>query len=129
MDKFKQRNLLPWRMAKRRLPLILLALLLPILSTTSVLASFRAPDPPTGPEPAPHRSVYVPLVQSIENTDVGLENAVAKQQNPTRTPRPTSTPVPIPPPTDYAMNNMMIVFGMVAVIVVIIGVWINREKP
>ena len=49
-------------------------------------------------------------------------------QKPTRTPRPTSTPVPIPPPQDPGKMNTMIFFGVVAVIVVIVGVWINREK-
>jgi hypothetical protein len=54
------------------------------------------------------------------------ENLAAK---PTRTPRPTSTPVPIPPPAEPLSLNLMILFGALAVLVVFIGVWINRKKP
>jgi hypothetical protein len=48
--------------------------------------------------------------------------------NPTRTPKPTSTPIATPPPADPGTINMMIIFGVIAVIVIIIGVWINRQR-
>jgi hypothetical protein len=48
--------------------------------------------------------------------------------DPTRTPKPTSTPIATPPPADPETINMMIIFGVIAVIVIIIGVWINRQR-
>lgn len=47
---------------------------------------------------------------------------------PTRTPRPTATPPVIPPSADPSRSNMMIVFGVLAVCVVLVGVWINRDR-
>lgn len=47
---------------------------------------------------------------------------------PTRTPRPTATPPTIPPPSDIEKNNLMIGFGLLIVIVICIGVWINRDR-
>jgi hypothetical protein len=47
---------------------------------------------------------------------------------PTRTPKPTATPVPTPPPSDPGKIRLMIGFGILAVIVIIFGVWINRQR-
>jgi hypothetical protein len=46
----------------------------------------------------------------------------------TRTPRPTATPVTVPPPTDPNRVMMMVAFGFLTVIVVLVGVWINRKN-
>lgn len=51
-----------------------------------------------------------------------------KQAEPTRTPRPTITPPAIPPPQNEAQSNIMILFMALAVLVVIIGLWLNRER-
>ena len=51
-----------------------------------------------------------------------------KNAAPTRTPRPTTTPVPIPPPANPNATSLMILFGLIAVIVVIVGVWLNRSE-
>lgn len=51
-----------------------------------------------------------------------------KSGPPTRTPRPTATPVTIPPPTDPNRVTMMVAFGFLTVIVVLVGVWINRKN-
>jgi hypothetical protein len=50
-----------------------------------------------------------------------------KNSPPTRTPRPTTTPVPIPPAADPNATSLMILFGLIAVIVVVVGVWLNRS--
>jgi hypothetical protein len=65
------------------------------------------------------------------NAQLSPEDNPAELQGakPTRTPRPTSTPVPIPPPAEPLSLNLMILFGLLAVIIVLIGVWINRKKP
>jgi hypothetical protein len=54
-------------------------------------------------------------------TETGDSNS-----KPTRTPRPTGTPVPIPPPSDPNTNSMLIGFGIIAVLVVLFGVWMYR---
>jgi hypothetical protein len=46
---------------------------------------------------------------------------------PTKTPRPTSTPVFVPPPSDPDYLRLMIALGGIMVIVLLVGVWINRE--
>jgi hypothetical protein len=64
------------------------------------------------------------------NAQFSPENNPSELQaaKPTRTPRPTSTPVPIPPPAEPFSLNLMIFFGVLAVTVVLVGVWINRKK-
>jgi len=55
--------------------------------------------------------------------------SIAKvQSEPTKTPRPTITPPTIPPPQNEAQTNMMILFMALAVMVVILGLWLNRER-
>ncbi len=52
---------------------------------------------------------------------------VPQGKPPTRTPRPTGTPVPTPPPSDPGTTNLMVFFGVLSVVVVIVGVWLNRQ--
>jgi hypothetical protein len=47
---------------------------------------------------------------------------------PTRTPRPTQTPADVRPPTDPSVLHLMIFFAGIAVLVVILGIWINRSN-
>jgi hypothetical protein len=53
--------------------------------------------------------------------------APPNQGKPTRVPRPTPTPRPIPPPSNPSDANLMIAFGVLVVIVILVGVWINRR--
>jgi hypothetical protein len=53
---------------------------------------------------------------------------IANMQAATPTPKPTGTPIPTPPPANPTENNMMIFFVVIAVLVVIVGVWINRQR-
>jgi cyanophycinase-like exopeptidase len=48
-------------------------------------------------------------------------------EKPTKTPRPTSTPPIIPPPSNPEIDQWMIAFGVVIVIVIIFGVLISRQ--
>jgi hypothetical protein len=66
-----------------------------------------------------------PVLISLQTTNTSPK---ALRANPTRTPRPTQIPPEIPPPTDRRLMHSMILFGVVAVIVVIFGVWINRDR-
>ena len=65
------------------------------------------------------------------STHIQLEESVTPTKSsikPTRTPRPTITPPAIPPPQDVSQTNLMIVFVILAVVIVVIGIWINRER-
>jgi len=50
------------------------------------------------------------------------------QRRPTRTPGPTSTPLTIPPPQDPGTTQMMLAFGLLVVLVILFGVWLNRSR-
>jgi hypothetical protein len=41
--------------------------------------------------------------------------------------RPTPIPLVIPPPADPGQTRLIILGGVIAVVVVIVGVWINRR--
>lgn len=56
--------------------------------------------------------------QSVNDADEDVE--------PTDTPRPTKAPPPIPPQQDLTQTNLMIFFVILSVVVIIVGVWINR---
>ena len=47
---------------------------------------------------------------------------------PTRTPKPTSTPIPTPPPYDPGRTNLMIGFSLLVVMVILMGLWVNRQR-
>lgn len=51
-----------------------------------------------------------------------------RKHKPSRTPRPTATPIPIPPPTDPANLNFIILLGILIVGIVVAGVLINRRQ-
>ncbi len=46
---------------------------------------------------------------------------------PTATIKPTHTPPPIPPPPDPARMNFMIVITIFMVVIILFGIWLNRE--
>jgi len=78
-----------------------------------------------------------PMLLSLPSTEnqqptstpiLATESPEDSQEKPTRTPKPTATPPTIPPPQNFSQTNLMILFVVLAVIVVIIGVWLNRER-
>ncbi|MCI0520729.1 MAG: hypothetical protein L0Z70_10815 [Chloroflexi bacterium] len=48
--------------------------------------------------------------------------------DPTRTPRPTPTPLLVPPPSDPDTTHLMVIFGVIAVTVVLFGIFLNRRR-
>jgi cyanophycinase len=50
------------------------------------------------------------------------------QVNSTKSPRISPTPMDIPPSTDPRLLHSMIMFGIVTVLVVLLGVWMNRGR-
>lgn len=82
--------------------------------------------PVEGPElpPVKPTSTLIPTLTAVVNPPTETPEPL----DPTRTPKPTSTPIATPPPADPETINMMIIFGVIAVIVIIIGVWINRQR-
>jgi len=58
------------------------------------------------------------ITQIVNDADEDVE--------PTDTPRPTKAPPPIPPQQDLTQTNLMILFVILSVVVIIVGVWINR---
>jgi hypothetical protein len=75
-----------------------------------------------------HIALKKVFIQVPEATITPTSAPPAKKNSPpTRTPRPTSTPVPIPPAADPNATSLMILFGLITVIVVIVGVWLNRS--
>jgi hypothetical protein len=76
-----------------------------------VLVQAATPSPSASPSPAP--------LPTETQTPHG---------KPTRTPRPTSTPPTIPPPQDPGATRMMVGFGVLIVIVILFGLWLNRKN-
>jgi hypothetical protein len=61
-------------------------------------------------------------------TPTSTQPAEKKNLSPTRTPRPTSTPMVIPPSANPSTTTLMILVSLIAVIVVVVGVWLNRPE-
>ena len=57
-----------------------------------------------------------------------ITNTPTQSPIPTKKVKPTSTPIVIPPPSDPITRNMMVMFGVLIVLVIVIGIWINRHR-
>lgn len=114
------------------LPIIALAL----MAVKPFEQLFPAPDSFIGIRVAsrsqnlPQDGIYLDELGSASlQTDLHRDSLfMAGRQAATPTPKPTGTPIPTPPPANPAENNMMIFFVVIAVLVVIVGVWINRQR-
>jgi len=65
-----------------------------------------------------------------QNYSDELEDPIqsVKAKKPTKTPKPTPPPLIIPPPADQKSSNIIIFLGILTVIIITVGVWINRKK-
>jgi hypothetical protein len=100
-----------------------------IVNSLILSANRTAPLITTGASFASKYSWNQPGDQISEGTPTPTLTQQPEKKNvaPTRTPRPTTTPVPIPPAANPNATSLMILFGLIAVIVVIVGVWLNRS--
>jgi cyanophycinase len=86
------------------------------------------PDLSTTPNTPTFTQTASTLTPGLLSASTPTPSQTTPEKPPTRTPRPTATPPDIPPPADPAKANLMIAFSILAVIVVLIGVWINRQR-
>ena len=92
----------------------------PVLAATPVLPTATFTTSPTlSPTPTQIPSYTPTPIPPTKTT----QNKMA-----TPTLRPTPTPLAVPPPTDPNLLTAMIVVGVFSVIIVFIGVWINRRQ-
>lgn len=71
-----------------------------------------------------------PKATAIGDSSIQSVAAEKKQKNnqPTKTPKPTGTPPVIPPPADPGASNLLIGMALVAVIIILFGFWLNRQR-
>lgn len=115
---------------KKFSPFLSVAILFALLTmlNTSVRAADSFRQPATGTPPV----TSIVLTQSPTTTAPPADSGVNEVDEPsgprpTRTPRPTGTPIPVPPPSDPDTNSMLIGLGIIAALVVLFGVWVNRS--
>jgi hypothetical protein len=80
-------------------------------------ATNASPTTPPSMDQNPTLTVVSPTEKPIKTPHV----------TPTRTPRPTAPPPAIPPPTDRRLLDSMILFGVIASLTIIFGLWTNRQ--
>lgn len=68
------------------------------------------------------------ISQIYQSTPQPTHTPIAIAARITHTPKPTSTPLAIPPPSDPRMGNFMILFGVLIVLVILSGAWLNRRR-
>jgi hypothetical protein len=83
------------------------------LATPVLITPSATPQPTLTPRPT-----STPTVTSTPT----------ESPTPTKRVKPTSTPIIIPPPSDPVTRNMMLVFGVSIVLVVVLGILINRSR-
>jgi cyanophycinase len=71
--------------------------------------------------PQPTRTPLPTVTPSVTSTPT-------ESPTPTKRVKPTSTPIFIPPPSDPATRNIMVLLGLSIVIVIVIGILINRSR-
>jgi len=80
------------------------------------------------PTPVLLTATATPLPTATSTSTPTLTPTATRTHRPTRTPRPTATPRDIPPPSDPDLNQWMVAFGVLVVIVIVFGMLINRQR-
>lgn len=94
---------------------------------SSQLASMNL-APVEAPTPVLITATPTPL-PTATSTPTPTSTAIpTRTHRPTRTPRPTATPLAIPPPSDPNLNQWLIAFGTLIIIIVLFGLLLNRRK-
>jgi len=107
--------------------LLILSILLLISSTSSIIPNSEASEISTQKQLSVE-SISIRKLQDSQSNNKSLQIVQNLADKPTRTPKPSPTPPTIPPSQNIGQTNLMILFVILAVIVVLIGVWLNREK-
>jgi hypothetical protein len=108
--------------------LITLLLLQLTLLISSIMPGVLSNTNGLSPSLQPELQLSSLILAPKQDQSLQSESTPAPATKPTRPPRPTSTPPVIPPPTNPAKNNLMIWFGVFAVIVVSAGILLNRNR-
>ncbi len=77
--------------------------------------------------------VFSQMYQNNKNTisesiHFSNDRSFFQEKKPKKTPRPTPVPLIIPPPANQTSSNIIVLLGVLSVLIVIIGVLINRSK-
>jgi len=92
----------------------------PVRAATPIL-----PSPTQSPTTIPPTETLAP---TIAVTATAATPTRETRWNPPKTTRPTPIPPDAPPVTDAGLLQLMILFAVVAVIVVLIGIWLNLDR-
>ena len=92
----------------------------PIHAATPILPTLT-PIPPTPTIPTRTATLEPSATPTIKPPKT-------PKPTPTKTPRPTPTPPTIPPPTSAEQTNTMIAIAAISVIIILLGMWINRTR-
>jgi hypothetical protein len=100
------------------------------ITTEEALRNFDAnmdPAPVTSPASAQLLTTPSPTIAELQTTTTPpfdlLDESVSSDQSPKLTP----TPIAIPSPANPNWVNIMIGIALISVIIIFVGVWINRE--
>jgi hypothetical protein len=67
------------------------------------------------------------LNHNYSNTKIDTIQSL-NEKKPTKTPKRTPPPLIIPPPADPKILNIITFLGVLLVVIILFGVWINRKK-
>jgi hypothetical protein len=68
------------------------------------------------------------FLQAKQTTPEPDSPSNSKLQAATRTPRSTPAPIPTPPPSDPDTTQLIVLFGVLVVLVILLGIWLNRKR-
>lgn len=85
-------------------------------------------SPVEAPTPVLITATPTPLPTSTSTPTPTATATATRTHRPTRTPRPTATPPIVPPPSDPNLNQWLIAFGTLIIIIILFGLLLNRRK-
>lgn len=85
-------------------------------------------SPTEAPTPVLITATPTPLPTSTSTPTPTITATPTRTHRPTRTPRPTATPLAVPPPSDPNLNQWLIAFGTLIIIIILFGLLLNRRK-
>jgi cyanophycinase len=86
----------------------------------STIASYTRAATPSIPTPT--------MTLAPTATPIPTQTPLPPTPDPTRTPRPTPTPVVVPPASNPGTTHTLAISGVLVVLVIIFGLWLNRRR-